>query len=106
VIAFKKIREDYKDIFTGKFDNSPGQTVEVPRKMVDEDSARACSYGLHICSSSYLPLFGAMSGSRVVKVSVDPKDFVAVPSEYDDAKARVCKYTVLYDYTAEYLLQM
>jgi len=97
VIAFKKVRGDYTDIYSGKFDNSPGRVCEVPRNMVDEDSNRTCSYGLHVCSSSYLPYFGSCSGNRVVKVKVDPADFVAVPGDYNDAKARVSKYEVLSD---------
>lgn len=99
VIAFKKVRDTYFDIYSNSIDNSPGQSPEVPRKMVDEDSERTCSHGLHVCSSSYLPHFGSCYGNRIVKVRVDPKDFVAVPKDYNDAKARVCKYTVLEDVT-------
>lgn len=107
VICFKKVREDYLDIYSGTFDNSPGQTVEVPRNMVDEDSEQTCSYGLHVCSKSYLSYFGSSSYSgyssdRVVKVQVDPKDFVAIPRDYNNSKARVCCYTVLEDVTEQY----
>lgn len=111
VIAFKKVRDNYTDIFSGKFDNSPGSVCEVPRNMVDENSEQTCSYGLHVCSSSYLPCFGSSPGNRVVKVKVDPADFVAIPKEYYrtnsggevEAKARVCCYEVLGDVTDIFL---
>lgn len=103
VIAFKKVRGDYTDIFSGKFDNSPGSVCEVPRNMVDENSEQTCSYGLHVCSSSYLPYFGSSTGIRVVKVKVDPADFVAVPRDYNDTKARVCRYEVFEDVTDIFL---
>jgi len=111
VIAFKKVRSNYTDIYSGKFDNSPGAVCEVPRNMVDENSEQTCSYGLHVCSSSYLPCFGSSPGSKVVKVKVDPADFVAIPKEYYktndggevEAKARVCRYEVLEDVTDAFL---
>jgi len=111
VIAFKKVRSNYTDIFSGKFDNSPGSVCEVPRNMVDENSEQTCSYGLHVCSSSYLPCFGSLPGNKVVKVKVDPADFVAIPKEYYktndggevEAKARVCRYEVLEDVTDVFL---
>jgi len=103
VIAFKKVRSNYTDIFSGNFDNSPGSVCEVPRNMVDENSEKTCSYGLHVCSSSYLPCFGSSPGNKVVKVKVHPADFVAVPRDYNDAKARVCRYEVLEDVTDEML---
>lgn len=103
VIAFKKVRGNYTDIYSGKFDNSPGAVCEVPRNMVDENSEQTCSYGLHVCSSSYLSCFGSSPDNRVVKVKVDPADFVAVPRDYNDAKARVCCYEVLEDVTDIFL---
>lgn len=102
VICFKKVRENYLDIYSGTFDNSPGKTLRVPRNMVDEDSEQTCSYGLHVCSKSYLPHFGSCYSDKVVKVQVDPKDFVAIPRDYNNAKARVCGYTVLEDVTEQY----
>lgn len=99
VIAFKKIREDFTDCYTGTIDNSVGQAPEVPRKAVDPNPNQTCSHGLHVCSSSYLRSFG---GQRVMKVRVDPKDFVAVPRDYNDAKARVCRYEVIEDITDAY----
>ena len=102
LVCFKRVRADYKDVFSGTFDNSPGNIVSVPRRTVDENSRNLCSSGLHVCSWSYLANY---SGDRVVKVLVEPKDFVSIPEEYfngDRAKARVCKYLVLEDVTKEF----
>lgn len=92
VIAFKKIRADFTDVHTGTIDNSIGAEPNMPRSMVNPNPNETCSRGLHVCSSSYLPHF---PGDIIVKVEVDPADFVAVPGDYQDAKARVCRYKVL-----------
>jgi hypothetical protein len=92
IIAYKKIREDFTDCHTGKFDNSPGKIVSVPRNEVDEDPDKTCSYGLHFCSADYLNHFG---GARTVLVKVHPRDVVAFPRDYNLSKARCCRYEVL-----------
>lgn len=100
-IAYKAIREDWTDIHSGRFDNSIGQTVSVPRNKVDENAEATCSYGLHVCSFSYLPSFAHANG-HVVAVVVDPADVVAIPTDYNDSKMRVCEYTVLEEVTDYY----
>jgi hypothetical protein len=94
-IAWKIVREDYRDIYTGRFDNSIGSVVEVARNAVDEDPDRTCSSGLHFCSSGYLPHYGTSSGSRVVVVKIHPRDVVAFPRDYNTAKGRACRYEVI-----------
>ena len=100
VQCWKKVREDYKDVYTGTIDNSPDTLVTVPRHKVNPDPDVTCSYGLHVCSESYLSHY---PGERVIRVSVHPKDFVAIPSDYNFAKARVCSYYVEEDVTEEML---
>lgn len=95
-IAWKKVRENYKDVHSGLFDNSPGTEVSVPFSEVNTDSSVTCSNGLHVCSSSYLGHFG---GNRIVSVKVNPRDVGAVPNDYNQAKMRVCRYKVLEDVT-------
>lgn len=56
-LAFKNVRSDYKDIHSGRFDNSVGQVLQMDRSKVDADRHRTCSAGLHFCSHSYLPHF-------------------------------------------------
>ena len=99
VKCFKKVRGSYMDIYSNSFDNSPGKVLRMNRNMVNEDSDVTCSHGLHVCSKSYLPHFGASGGNRIVSVLVDPADFVAIPKDYNNAKARVCGYSVLEDVT-------
>jgi len=94
-LVYKKIRSDWKDIYTGTIDNSIGAIVEVNRNEVDEDSEKTCSYGLHVCSYDYLPHFGAGEWDRVIICEVNPKDVVAIPKDYDNTKMRVCKYVVI-----------
>jgi hypothetical protein len=97
-LAYKKVREvegKLVDIYTGKIDNSVGETIEVPRNQVDEDPDRTCSFGLHVCSHTYLPHFGVSGFDKVVVVKVNPADVVAVPRDYNNAKMRVCKYQVM-----------
>lgn len=101
VIAFKAVRDDFLDIYSGTIDNSVGRTVAVERYQVDDDFNRTCSHGLHVCGESYLPNFGVDRPSRVVLVKIDPADFVAVPRDYNNAKARVCRYEVIDEMSRE-----
>lgn len=95
-LAYKRVRHDYKDIYSGKIDNSVGAVVEMPRNMVDEDKDRTCSQGLHFCSLNYLPHYGDnVEGSRIMIVKINPRDVVAIPSDYNNTKGRTCRYEVV-----------
>jgi len=98
ILTWKRVREDYKDMFTGTFDNSPGVTVEIPRDAVDTNKNQTCSNGLHVAAKSYLPHYGGGSGV-IIQCKVDPADVVAIPSDYNNAKMRVCRYQVMKDVT-------
>jgi hypothetical protein len=91
-LAYKKVRDDYTDVHSGKFDNSVGQVVEMERHDVDDNKDNTCSTGLHFCSMSYLSCFG---GERTVIVKINPADVVSIPSDYNDAKGRACRYEVI-----------
>ena len=93
-LAYKKVREDYKDIYSGKFDNSVGQTVEMERNQVDDEKDRTCSTGLHFCSQEYLGQFGG-SDSRTMILKINPRDVVSIPSDYHSTKGRCCRYEVI-----------
>lgn len=101
-IAWKKVRSDYHDIYSGTMDNSVGKLVEMPRNQVNEDDNQTCSDGLHVCSKSYLSFFGNASDNRVVKVKVHPRDVVSIPVDYNNAKMRTCRYEVLEDVTEQF----
>jgi hypothetical protein len=94
-LTYKKIREDWKDVYTGTFDNSIGASPEMPRNRVNEDSSQTCSAGLHVCSYEYLPSFGTSPGNRVVICEVEPQHVVSIPDDYNNTKMRVCKYSVI-----------
>jgi hypothetical protein len=91
-LAYKRVRGDYKDCYTGTMDNSVGKVVEMERNMVDDNRDNTCSTGLHFCSHSYLASFG---GERTVIVKVNPADVVSIPSDYNNAKGRACSYEVI-----------
>ncbi len=91
-IAYKKVREDFKDVHSGTFDNSVGNVVEMPRNNVNEDPNQTCSYGLHVANWDYARNF---SNGLMIQVKVNPADVVAVPVDYNSAKMRVCKYVVM-----------
>jgi len=91
-LAYKKVRADYTDVHSGKFNNSVGQVVEMERHDVDDNKDNTCSTGLHFCAMSYLSCFG---GERTVIVKINPADVVSIPSDYNDAKGRACRYEVI-----------
>lgn len=90
-IAYKGVKADFKDSRSGTFDNSPGSVVEMPRNQVDDDPSRTCSHGLHVASFEYASSFA----NKTLSVKVNPADVVAVPTDYNRTKMRVCKYLVL-----------
>lgn len=94
-LAYKKVRDNYKDIHSGTFDNSVGQVCEMPRNEVNEDRDQTCSDGLHFCSLEYLPHFGCGGGNRVMILKINPRDVVSIPSDHNNAKGRTCRYEVV-----------
>ena len=94
-LAYKAVRSDYKDIHSGKFDNSPGVTHTMPRADVDDDRNQTCSYGFHAAAYDYAKNF--MGGGRLVAVKINPADVVSVPKDYGNQKLRTCRYTVMFE---------
>lgn len=95
-LAFKKIRGDYTDCHTGKFDHSPGSVVEMPREKCDPIRTNHCSTGFHFCSVGYLSQFG---GQRIVVVKINPRDVTSIPNDYHFTKGRCCRYEVVAELT-------
>lgn len=98
--AYKTVRSDYKDKYSGRFDNSVGSVCEVPRNQVDDNPDNHCSHGFHVGSLEYAGPGGwyNSSGDRVMIVAVDPADAVSVPGDHNFQKLRVCKYEVIGEY--------
>lgn len=101
-LAYKKVKSNFFDIYTGKFDHSPGKVLEMPRNKVDDKRDNTCSYGFHFCSISYLPQYSSSDNNRVVIVKINPRDVVSIPSDYNNAKGRTCRYEVVGEYTGDW----
>lgn len=94
-LAYKRIRNDYKDIYTGTMDNSPGKVLSMPRHAVEKNPDRTCSAGLHFAAWGYLQHYGASPENRIVILEVDPADVVSIPSDYNNMKGRAWRYKVV-----------
>lgn len=93
-LAWKVIRDDWTDCYTGKFDNSIGKLVKMPRTHVVEDENQTCEAGLHVCARSYIKHF-RWGDQKLVVVKVHPRDVVSIPVDYGNAKMRTCQYKVI-----------
>jgi hypothetical protein len=80
--------------------NNVGSVVTLDRRLVDDDSGRGCSVGLHVGTYEYASNFG---DGATLTVKVDPQDVVSVPHDCSFQKVRVCRYEVLATTEAKYL---
>ena len=92
-LAYKGVKDDFTDWYSGNFDNSVGQTLEMPRNGVCDDAQVGCSYGFHAGSLDYAESFG--HGGHLMIVEINPKDVVSVPHDCDCQKLRTAKYKVV-----------
>lgn len=99
-LAYKVVRNNFTDCHTGSMDNSVGKVVTMARASVDDNRNRTCSAGLHFCSIEYVPAFHSR-GNKIVSVKVNPRDVVSIPTDYNNAKARCCRYEVVEDITED-----
>jgi hypothetical protein len=99
LIGYKGVRDDYKDKYSGKFDNSVGQVLSMPRSGVDDNPDHGCSSGFHVGSHDYADSWAGDDG-KLMTVEYSPADIVSVPNECDYGKLRVCKYTVIAENTS------
>jgi len=108
-VAYKGVRQngDREDLFrsishgsaivngerhTGTIPTSPGVVVEMPRSEVNHNPSVGCSTGLHAGSWAYAYNFGSRT---TLRVKINPRDVVSVPTDCGEAKMRVCRYRVL-----------
>lgn len=92
-IAYRNVTKGFRDHHTGRFDNSVGQVLEMPRRDVNDDHTVGCSYGFHVAKFSYASTF--KSNGILISVKVNPRDAVAVPKECSGEKMRVCRFEVM-----------
>ena len=95
-LAYKGIREDYTDWYSGKFSNKVGETLEMPRNGVCDDASYGCSSGFHAGSLGYAEGYG--NGGHLMVVEINPKDVVSVPNDCNCQKLRTAKYKVVDHY--------
>ncbi len=93
-LAYKKVRSDYKDFYSGKISNKIGDKPSMPRNQVGDDFNEGCSKGLHVGSLEYARDQFHPNEGHVIICKVNPKDVVSVPSDCDCQKVRVCDYEV------------
>lgn len=85
-------------LVNGQIPNKPDTIVEMPRSKVAFDPGVGCSTGLHAGNWRYAKEF---SRGTVLRVKINPRDVVSVPTDSNDEKLRVCRYRVLNHVTAE-----
>ena len=93
-LAYKKVNEDFTSVHKNKKGEHLLHAIGTYVEETDIDANRhnVCSKGLHFCSKEYLKSFG---GSKTIVVKVNPKDVVAIPTDYNFAKGRCTKYYVV-----------
>lgn len=99
-LAYKAVRQDYMDKHSGKYLNTIGEVIEMPRNEVDDDRRNECSYGFHVGALEYSGPEGYFfnQGDHCMITKVNPRDVVAVPKDYNFQKMRVCRYEVVAEY--------
>lgn len=102
LVGYKGVRDDLTSCSSGPgivngvptsghLDNSIGNVVEMARSEVEHDPGRGCSVGLHVGTWEYASGFGP----KTLKVLVNPRDVVSVPTDCGWHKMRVCRYKVI-----------
>lgn len=79
------------EVFNGAIPNHIGAIVEMPRGDVEHDPGVGCHVGLHAGTWDYASSFAQ---GAVLTVEINPRDVVSVPTDCQDQKMRVCRYTV------------
>jgi len=77
--------------YNGAIPNPVGAIVEMPRSDVQHDPSVGCHVGLHAGTWQYASGFAQ---GAVLTVVINPRDVVSVPTDCEDQKLRVCRYTV------------
>ena len=96
-VAYKGVNQNFKDHYSGKFDNSVGQVLEMKRNSVCDDANIGCSYGFHAGSYEYAKGY-SHNGGNLMLVEIDPSDVVSVPLDCECQKLRTAKYKVVAHY--------
>lgn len=105
-LAYKAVRPDYLDWYTGIISNKVGESpIRLERNEVDDDWRLECSSGYHIGAIEYVSDFHRGEG-HVMIVEVNPADVISVPTDERFTKCRSCFYTVVGEMDGELLAQV
>lgn len=94
IIAFKGVRENFLDIYSGTISNNIGAIIAMPRWQVDDDRTKTCSRGLHFAALEYATTWSHAIG-HVMVMKINPRDVVSIPNDYANQKGRCCRYEVI-----------
>jgi hypothetical protein len=96
-LAYKRVRHDLYDIFSGTVYYGINTSVHMPRTQVDDDPQHTCSSGLHACSFDYLSRFGSAHGKndRFLVMKISPENVVSIPMDHNNTKLRAATMFVL-----------
>jgi len=105
-LAYKAVKNDFYDKYSGKVLNTVGEFVEVPRSKVDDNREVGCSQGLHAGTLEYVNGYGKFTEDkettdRCLIVKIHPADVVSVPTDCNYQKLRTCKYLVVKEFEGE-----
>lgn len=98
-LAYKRVKEDWTDFYSGTVENRVGSVIKMPRNQVDDDRRHDCSHGFHVGAIEYVRTFN--SGGHVIICKVNPKDVVSVPLDHGCTKLRACRYEVIGEYQGD-----
>ena len=101
-LAYKAVRSDFMDKYSGTINNAVGQSPRVSRRRVDDNCDVGCSHGLHVGAIDYVKSYGS-HGDKVVICKVNPADVVSVPIDSSHQKVRCCGYEVVGEYDGDLL---
>lgn len=104
-LAYKSVRSDLKDKYSGTIDNTPGisDIPRLERNQVDDNCNRHCSHGYHVGALEYAGPGGWYNNKNdvVVICKIDPADVVSVPTDHSYQKLRCCYYEPIDIYKGE-----
>lgn len=99
ILAYKSVRENWKDHYSGTVLNEIGSVHEMPRNQISDDPREACHAGFHVGDLTYARDMHPGS-SRLIICKVDPEHVVCVPYDESARKMRVCRYEVIGEHGA------
>ncbi len=123
-LAYKKVRQDYRDVHSGTVINKPavyltdedrealaeaaGKVSEVTVEVTDGDApVTVVSMERNMvdddqnrtCSAGLhfcsREYLNHFGGERIVILKINPRDVVSIPNDYNDSKGRACRYEVI-----------